>query len=384
MSKNIQVLKPFYRTQEITKLVAECCDSAWTGIGGKMMDFEEAWKASSGAKTCHMLNSATVGLHLAVLQLKMKYGWSDEAEIITTPLTFVSTNHAILYNDLKPVFADIDQYGCLDPVSIESKITTHTKAILYVGLGGNTGSLREVIALAKKHSLKLILDAAHMAGTKWKDSGMQVGCQDEVDVVVFSGQAVKNLPTADSGWICWNGSDALEMDAQTRKLSWLGIDKDTFSRTNTSQGSYKWYYDVPYLGYKFHSNAVMGCFGLVGLKYLEQDNAYRRYICDIYTDGLKDVVEIVPTREDCISSRHLFQILVDKRDEVMLALNQCGIYPGVHYRENTLYSMYQFGQGTTPNVTSFSNRTITLPVHMHLSVEDARYVVQKLKEILEK
>ena len=383
MNNPIQVLKPLYRTPEILELIGKCCDTSWTGIGGKMVDFENAWKGYTGAKTCHMLNSATVGLQLAILQLKMKNNWGDNAEIITTPLTFVSSNHAILYNNLNPVFADVDIYGCLDPKSVINKINSKTKAILFVGLGGNSGNLKEIIKIANKNNLKVILDAAHMSGSLWKDTRKQIGCSDEVDVTVFSYQAVKNLPTFDSGAICWNGSYSEDMDKQTRKLSWLGIDKDTFSRTN-SQGSYKWYYDVPYVGFKFHSNAIAGCFGLVGLKYLEQDNAYRRYLCDLYQDLLKDVVEFVPHNPDCISSRHLIQILVDKRDEVMLALNQCGVFPGVHYRINTLYPMYYLPEGSLPNAESFSNRTITLPLHMHLTVDDVKYVANKLKEILSK
>ena len=70
--KNIQVFKPFYRKQEILSLIEECLDAGWTGIGGKMTDFEKEWVVYSGAKTCHMLNSATSGLHLAAIQLKMK------------------------------------------------------------------------------------------------------------------------------------------------------------------------------------------------------------------------------------------------------------------------------------------------------------------------
>lgn len=380
----IQVFKPFYRTNEILELVQSCCDIGWTGIGGKMLDFEEAWKEYSGAKTGHMVNSATAGLHLAIMQLKMKYGWKDGDEIITTPLTFISSNHAILYNNLKPVFADIDRYGCLNYKSVESKITSKTRAILFVGLGGNSGKLLHFMYMDKRkdNNIKLILDAAHMSGSKWKDTNRQIGCNDkEIDVVVFSQQAVKNAPSFDSGLICWNGDDAEEMDEQTRKLSWLGISKSTYDRT-TSKGNYKWYYDVPYLGYKYHGNAIAGCFGLVALKYLDQDNAYRRRLCDLYTDQLKGKVEIVPTSSDCISSRHLFQILVDKRDEVMLALNQVDIFPGVHYRDNTIYPMYQYAKGTCPRAESFSNRTITLPLHLHMTEKDVMFVCEKLKEIV--
>lgn len=381
--KAIQVFRPYYRTEEITNLIKECCDIGWTGIGGKTLEFEENWKKYSGAKTCHMLNSATSGLHLALLQMKETYYWQDGDEILTTPLTFVSTNHAILYNNLKPVFVDIDDFGCMSYFDVEAKITPKTRAILFVGLGGNVGHLNKIIEIAKLNNLKIILDAAHMSGTKWSDTLKQIGCNDDVEVSIFSGQAVKNLPTADSGWICWNGENALDFDKKTRELSWLGINKDTYTRT-TSEGSYKWYYDVPQLGYKFHSNSIMGCFGIVGLKYLEQDNAYRRYLADIYTHELEHIVEIVPHSYKCISSRHLFQILVNNRDEVMLALNQLGIYPGVHYRENTIYSMYNYASGTCPQAESFSKHTITLPLHMLVTPEDVQYICSSLKKIIQK
>ena len=382
----IQVFKPFYRTQEILELIKECYDIGWTGIGGKMLDFEEAWKTYSGAKTCHMVNSATVGLQLAIMQLKFRHGWVDTDEVITTPLTFVSSNHAILYNGLTPQFADIDNFGCMDPWSVEELINSKTKAILFVGLGGNVGQLKEIMKIAKKHDLRIILDAAHMAGTKWVDTKMQVGCHEGIDVTIFSGQAVKNLPTADSGWVCWNTDDAENMDKELRQLAWLGIDKDTFSRS-TTEGNYKWYYDVPHLGLKAHSNAIMGCFGLVGLKYLDKDNAYRRNLCGIYTDLLEGHVEIVPSSKECISSRHLFQILVDKRDEVMMALNQVGIFPGVHYRENTMYEMYDkksFHHSDIKKAQTFSDRTITLPLHMSVTEADATFVAEQIIAIVSK
>ena len=94
----------------------------------------------------HFLNSATAGLHLAVRLLKERHGWNDGDEIISTPLTFVSSNHAILYERLRPVFADVDEYLCLDPASVAERITPRTRAVIFVGLGGNTGRLDEVVA----------------------------------------------------------------------------------------------------------------------------------------------------------------------------------------------------------------------------------------------
>ena len=161
----------------------------------------------------------------------------------------MSTNHAILYSNLKVVFADIDETGCLDPASVRERITPRTRAVIYVGLGGNAGQYDEIKKVCDAAGVKLILDAAHMAGTRLH--GRTPG--SNADAVVYSFQAVKNLPTADSGMICF--ADA-ELDKIVRQQSWLGIDKDTFSRTQ-SGGTYKWYYDVPHLGFKEHGNSVM-------------------------------------------------------------------------------------------------------------------------------
>ena len=100
----------------------------------------------------------------------------------------------------------------------------------------------------------------------------------EADVVVYSFQAVKNLPTADSGIFCLKEH---KYDELCRKLTWLGINKDTYQRTS-SKGAYKWKYDVEFLGYKYHGNSIMAGIGLVQLKYLDQDNAYRRQIASWY------------------------------------------------------------------------------------------------------
>ena len=151
----IQVLKPKYRTEEILKEIQECLDTSWTGMGGKAIEFEERWKDYADFEHAHFLQSATAGLHLALKVFKEKYDWEDGDEIITSPLTFVSTNHAILYEKLKPVFADVDEYLCLSPKSIEKRITSKTKAVMFVGMGGNAGRLRAVSRICKENNLKL-------------------------------------------------------------------------------------------------------------------------------------------------------------------------------------------------------------------------------------
>lgn len=382
MSYNIQLFKPKFRNEEILSHINECMDKGWTGLGFKTSEFEEQWKQYTKLPNAHFLNSNTSGIHLAIKIFKDTNKWSDGDEIITSPLTFVSTNHCILYENLKPVFADIDEHLCLDPKSVENRITKKTKAILYIGIGGNAGQYHSIVDLCKKYKLKLILDAAHMSGT-FISNRSEGGYAAEhagidADVSIFSFQAVKNLPTADSGMICFKNND---YDLLARKLSWLGIDKDTFQRTN-DKGSYKWEYDLVDVGYKYHGNSIMASMGLIGLKYLEEDNLRRNEICTLYDQYFTNTpINSIKNSYDTIkSSKHLYQIIVPNRNKIMEYLNTQGIYPGVHYRDNTNYKMYRYAYGTCPNSYNISEKIISLPLHLYLTDSDIKYISDKVIE----
>jgi len=382
---SVQLFRPYYRKNEVLKEIEECLDLGWTGLGFKTNKFEEAFKKYADIPYAHYVASNTAGLQIAIKILKDANKWKDEDEIITTPLTFVSSNHSIVYNNLKPVFADVDDSLCLNLESIKSKITKKTKAVLFVGIGGNIGQYNEIRDFCKENGLKLILDAAHMAGTKVDRmyhgvvvSKCQIGW--DADVTIFSFQAVKNLPTADSGMICFQNGD---YDALARKLSWLGIDKDTFSRTN-QKGNYKWDYDVIDFGYKAHSNSIMASMGLIGLKYLDEDNKRRREICEIYNEYLiqEPNIQVIKHNTKCESSRHLFQIRVKHRNEILEYLNNNEIYPGVHYKDNTQYDIYSYGFGSCPTAHAASDELISLPLHLYLTNEDVLFVIEKLKQAI--
>jgi len=385
--KKINVLLPKFRTNEILESIKECLDKGWTGMGYKTIEFETAWKEYTGLPHAHFLNSATSGLHLALNLFKNKYNWTNDSEIITTPLTFVSTNHAIMYENLKPVFADVDDSLCLDPNSVESKITPNTKAVMFVGMGGNTGQLSTIKDICKKHNLKLILDAAHMSGTKIRKSHMGVAFTiehvgQEADATIFSFQAVKNLPTADSGMICFKDE---KDDTLARQLSWLGIDKDTFSRSN--DGDYKWRYDVPNIGFKYHGNSIMAAIGLVQLKYLDSDNVDRNRIARRYKELLDDRIKYIEIDKYVdVCSYHLFQIKVasNKRDDILNELYSHDIYPGVHYIDNTNYKMYAHARDTCPVAHEVSEQLITLPIHLGLTDDDIDRIINVInKEAIE-
>ena len=372
----INVFVPTFHVDEILVQIRECLEKGWTGLGFKTIEFEEAWKKYTGLPFAHFLSSNTVGLHIALHVFKMTHHWNNDDEIITTPLTFVSTNHAILYENLKPVFADVDESLCLDPKSVAARITSKTKAVLFVGIGGNIGQYNEIVALCKEKNLLLILDAAHMSGTFINNR--HVGY--DADCTVFSYQAVKNLPTSDSGMVCFQDD---KLDKLARELCWLGINKDTFQRFQG--GSYKWRYDVPNVGFKYHGNSIQASIGLVQLKYLEKDNDRRREIAKLYDSLLSNQKNIIRVthNENCKSSRHLYQIRVQKRDEVLQTFHSQDIFPGVHYVDNTEYAPYAYAQGTCPNARRISDELLTLPIHLRLTNEDCTRIVEVLKKAIE-
>lgn len=362
------LFKPLFRTEEVLAAVRECLQAGWTGAGYKTAEFERRWCEYTGLRHAHFLNSATAGLHTALALFKENDGWQDGDEVISTPLTFVSTNHAILHCKLKPVFADVDEHLTLDPQAVERCITPRTRAVMFVGLGGNTGRLEAIEALCRARGLRLVLDAAHMSGTRLR--GRHVGAG--ADAAVFSFHAVKNLPTADAGAVCFRDP---ALDSRARQFSWLGIDRDTFSRTG-ADGRYRWEYDVPALGFKYHGNSVQAAMALVGLKYLDEDNIRRRELCAGYDAALGAAVERVPMAAHCESSRHLYQVLVDDRARVIDELAANGIQCGVHYRDNSSYPMYS--GNSCERARRASERVLSLPLHVQMTRDDVSDISRAL------
>ena len=184
-------------------------------------------------------------------------------------------------------------------------------------------------------------------------------------------------------------------DKLVRQLAWLGIDKDTYSRSD-DEGSYKWKYDVPNVGFKYHGNSIMASIGLVQLKYLDEDNDKRNEIAKIYDDLLdgEQWIQRTKTSSHTVkSSRHLYQISIraakrglkhpsEKRDAVINALYENEIYPGVHYVNNINYPMYSYAKGTCPKAESYSDELITLPIHLGLTKKDCVKIVNIIKETM--
>lgn len=360
---------PLFRPSISEAAIAQVADvlrSGWLGLGPRTRDFEQRFARYIDVPHCVGLNSCTSAIHLALHVLNLPKG----SEVITTALTFVSTNHAILYEELIPVFADIDsRTGNLLVQDVAAKITERTRVLIVVHYGGYPADIDDLYALARSHGIAVIEDCAHACGATYK--GRRIGGHG--DFHAFSFHAVKNLPMGDGGALTVRSPDH---DARLRRLRWLGIDKDTFRRTTSS--SYEWEYDVPEVGFKYHMNDVEAAIGLAQLDLVDRENARRAEVAAAYQGVLAHVDGItLPARTvDRSSSYHLFPILVENRDAFIARMKSAGIGTGVHYRRNDEYPMYR--KADLPNTEWFSSRVVSLPMHMCLTDEDVGYVTDTI------
>ena len=229
----IPVFRPSMGEDEVNA-VSSVIRSGWIGLGPKTKEFEDNFSKYIGSRYAVAVNSATSALHLAMLVMGVK----RDDEVITTPMTFVSTNHAILYCDATPVFCDIESDTLnIDASKIEALITTKTKAIVVVHFGGYPVDMDSINSIATQNNLKVIEDCAHGCGGEYKNRKLgSIG-----DIGTFSFHAVKNLATGDGGMLT---TDDPTIYSKLMKLRWLGINKDTWSREENDTKQYSWYYDV--------------------------------------------------------------------------------------------------------------------------------------------
>lgn len=336
--------------------------SGWLGLGPRTAEFEKAFAEYLGSPHCVGLSSCTAAIHLALHLLDLPAG----AEVITTPITFVSTNHAILYEGLTPVFADVDpRTGNLDPGSVRARVTEKTAAMMVVHYGGYPADIDEIYEVARESGAAVIEDCAHACGAVYK--GRRIGSHGSLHA--FSFHAVKNLAMGDGGALTVRSG---EHDARLRRLRWLGIDKDTYRRTGSH--SYQWEYDVTELGFKCHMNDIEAAIGLAQLRLLDAENGRRGEIADTYRTELSGIpgLTLPPTSADRSSSYHLFPILAERRSDLMDTLRDAGVAAGVHYRRNDEYDMYT--KADLPGAEHFSTHVMSLPMHLDLRNEDVQAI----------
>jgi perosamine synthetase len=368
----IQLFKP-YVSEEAIVAVSEVLRSGWIGIGPKTAEFEKTFAEYIGARHAVAVNSATSALHLAMVVS----GVTEGDEVLTTSFTFVSTNHAILYQRATPVFVDIDDRTLnIDLNKAERMVTARTKAIVAVHYSGNPVHIDKLYTFAARHGLAVIEDAAHACGAYF--SNKRIG---SFGLTAFSFHAVKNLPLGDGGMLTTNEDNICD---QLIRLRWVGIDKSTFAR---SAGNYQWEYQVSDVGYKYHMNDINAAIGIEHLKKLDDWNRRRKEIVVLYRTELSDIapsaLRFVETTPGGVSSNHLCVIRVKNRDSVIDRLKDKGIGVGVHYKPNHHYPPYARTRHDGLPVTEQAYReVISLPLHLLLTDDDVRKVCEALRHIL--
>jgi len=365
----IPVFKPSFGEEELEAL-REPFKTGWIGLGPKTREFEERFAEYIGTRFAVALNSGTAALHLALKVLEIK-----DTEVITTPMTFISTNHAILYNGGIPVFADIEPDTLnIDPGQVKNQVSSKTKAIVVVHYGGHACEMDPILDLARERTIHVVEDAAHGCGGEYK--GRKLGSLG--DLACFSFHAVKNMSTGEGGMITTND---LKLYGRLLKLRWMGISKDTWSREEKDE-KYSWYYNVEEVGFKYHMNDIPAALGLVQLKKLDKMNQRRKEITKKYNEGLKSLkwLETPVVRPYAEPSYHNYVIKVDKRDQLNIHLQRKGISTGVHYIPNNHYKMYHPFRGETPISDSVWKKLLTLPLFPDLKDEEVDSIIQEIRE----
>ncbi len=375
----IQLFHPRYEVEECVEAIRRVLENGWTGTGPECASLEQEWSRFTGARNSLFLNSATAALHIALRMCSLPAG----SKVATTPLTFVSTNAVILYENLIPVFCDVDSHDLsLSADSVLKAIEAGARAVIWVHYGGSVSQDFYKLMDAVKgmdSPPHVIEDCAHASGAFYRD-GTRVGSR--VDTIsCFSFQAVKNLPTFDSGMLCSVDSD--EMD-RARRLSWLGIDKSTYARTSLpgdAKEIYKWKYDVPELGFKYNGNDVAAAIARVQLKYLDRDNEERNTIHGWYAEDMLYSSGTLQ-KHQWKSSHHLVVQFSERREEIMTALKAAGIAPGVHYRPNFEFPVFApfYVKGQCPRAELQAEKMLSLPNHLRLGRHDVRKISEVVNE----
>jgi len=365
----IPVFRPSFGEKELEAL-REIFKTGWIGLGPKTKEFEEEFARYIGVKYAIGVNSATAALHLALKVMNV-----EGYEVITTPMTFISTNYSILYNKAIPIFADIEEDTLNISVDeIQKLITNRTKAIIVVHYGGHACDMDPILEIAKEKNIKVIEDAAHACGGEYK--GRKLGSIG--DIGCFSFHAVKNLATGDGGMITIHDA---AIDLRLRRLRWLGISKDTWNRSEI-ETKYSWYYTVKEVGFKYHMNDINAAIGIVQLQKLDQLNEKRRRIVNLYNQAFADLdwLETPVEKYYTKCANHNYVVKLEKRDEFISYLQEHEISASVHYFPNHLYSMFKEFKANVPVTERVWKKIVTLPLYPDLTDSDIQKIIKVVRD----
>lgn len=378
---------PFHRPSIGTEEIQEVVDtlrSGWLTTGPRVHRFEADFQSYTGARHALAVNSCTAALHVALAAL----GLGPGDEVITTPLTFCATVNTILHTGATAVLADIGPDGNIDPVSVCQRVTERTRAILPVHYAGQPCDLDALYAIADRHRLHVVEDAAHAAGTLHHAQHLGRDGVSRSAAVAFSFYATKNLTTAEGGMVTTNDPRLAET---MRRLALHGITKDAWNRY-AANGS--WFYTVQEPGFKYNLTDVQAALGIHQLRRLEGFLAERTRLAALYTrlfEGLEEV-EPPPEARHGRHAWHLYPIRLDlgrldiDRAEFIEELRQQGVGASVHFIPIPLHPFFFPWAGLAcnqcPNALALYPRLVSLPLFPGLTDHEVCRIAASVRSIV--
>ena len=367
----LPLTRPDISEEDIAEVV-DTLRSGWLVYGGKTQRFEAEFRKLAGAEHAVAVSSCTAGMHLALLAA----GVGPGDEVITSPLTFPATANVIVHAGATPVLADIcaDDLN-IDPAEIERRVTPRTKAIMPVHYAGQPCRMDEILAIARRHGLLVIEDAATAAGAYYR--GRPIGSLG--DATVFSFYAIKNMTTGEGGMVTTDDAVLAEKVASLRNH---GLDSNAWNRY-AKEGQP--FYTVTEPGFKYPFTDLQASLGLGQLRRLREFNEKRTRLAALYEKLFARVPEVeTPTvRPEVESNWHLYVVRLREagisRDAFIAALRERGIGTAVHYLPVHYHPYYRerfgFGKGDYPVTEREFERLVSLPLFPLMSEADVERVV---------
>jgi UDP-4-amino-4-deoxy-L-arabinose-oxoglutarate aminotransferase len=378
-----QAFLPFSRPSigdEEIAAVEQVLRSGWITTGPKSQALEEQFADYVGCKHAVALSSATGGMHITLLAL----GIGPGDEVITPSQTWVSTANMISLLGAKPVFVDVDRDTLMtDAARIEAAITPRTKAIIPVHYAGAAFDLDPLYALADKHGIAVIEDAAHAAGTRYK--GRHVGAQG---TAIFSFHAIKNMTCAEGAMFV---TDDEALASRVRMLKFHGLGVDAYDRLT---GGRKPQAQVMEPGFKYNLADINAAIALVQLERLDAINARRTELAAAYRQKLEGL-PVQPLALPAYAQTHawhLFILRIDSercgmdREAFMKGLQDQGIGTGIHFIATHLHTWYRQRDPDLylPDTEWNSARLCSIPLFPDMSDQDLDRVVGAIATLMDK
>jgi len=373
---------PFHRPtlgEDEVEAVADVIRSGTLTMGQRTFEFERRFAGYVGARHGVAVSSGTAALYLSLDAAGV--GPGDEVIVPTT--TFTATAQAVIHAGARPILCDIDPASLnLHPDDVRRRITTLTRAIVPVHLGGNPCEMREILEIARQRNLRIIEDAAHALPSRY--FGKIIGSISEF--TCFSFYATKTLTTGEGGMITTDNDEAA---ARMRLMRLHGIERSDGKQPGSDVS---WKYSIREAGFKYNFTDIQAALGIVQLAKCDSMRDARSRIAHRYATafGAIDALETPSVIENCESSWHLYilRLHLDRlnadRDAFIEGMSRKGVACSVHFIPLHLHDIYQraygYRPGDFPRAETEFRRCVSLPIYPDLSGEEVEYIIESVKQ----